>query len=345
MIKCIIWDLDETLWNGTLAENEEIELKTNIINIIKELSKRGIVMSIASKNNFDQVKRQLKEFNLWEYFVFPQCSWEEKYKSIKLILDNFKLQPIHTAFIDDSPFERNLVNIYYPEIKTIDAKDYQSLLTQKCFMTNNADIELNRLQTYKQIEKRINDERNWQGTMEEFLYRCNITLNISLANNKDINRIEELSIRANQFNSSLKRYNSKGLKKIIEKDFYSISIVELEDIYGSYGVVGFIIIKKSIETAEYFIESLVLSCKIQGRGIGMAFLAEILNQIFRCGAQKVFIRVPKKDNNSRPINILLRLAGFRRHSDELLVIENNKLLEAAKWIKIKNKEGEKYEIN
>src|SRR5262245_24827746 len=85
MIKCLVWDLDDTLWRGTLLEDLQVSLKENVVNVIKTLDGRGILQSIASKNDYQQAMDQLQRFELAEYFLYPQIHWNSKASSIKTI--------------------------------------------------------------------------------------------------------------------------------------------------------------------------------------------------------------------------------------------------------------------
>ena len=77
-IKCVIWDLDHTIWNGILLESEDVRLKPNIEEVIQILDSRGILHSIASKNSRDDAMGKLKEFGLDEYFLYPEITWSAK---------------------------------------------------------------------------------------------------------------------------------------------------------------------------------------------------------------------------------------------------------------------------
>jgi FkbH-like protein len=77
-IKCVVWDLDNTLWHGTLFEDENVYLRDHVVEIIKGLDNRGILQSIASKNEYDQAMKKVQEFGLDEYFLYPQINWNSK---------------------------------------------------------------------------------------------------------------------------------------------------------------------------------------------------------------------------------------------------------------------------
>ena len=84
-IKCVVWDLDNTLWQGVLLEDESVTLTEGIREIIVELDKRGILQSVASKNEFNTAMKKLQQLGLDEYFLYPQISWNSKSSSIQAI--------------------------------------------------------------------------------------------------------------------------------------------------------------------------------------------------------------------------------------------------------------------
>ena len=84
-IKCVVWDLDNTIWHGVLLEDKEVHLNDDVTKVIKDLDKKGILQSIASKNNCDMALKKLDEFGIKEYFLYPQINWEPKYTSVKEI--------------------------------------------------------------------------------------------------------------------------------------------------------------------------------------------------------------------------------------------------------------------
>jgi FkbH-like protein len=127
-IKCVVWDLDNTLWHGILLEDETVHLKDKTRDVITTLDARGVLHSIASKNDSERALQKLEEFGLREYFIYPQINWNSKAASIAIIARkiNFGLDAI--AFIDDDPFERGEVSFSHPEVLCIDANDAGSVL-------------------------------------------------------------------------------------------------------------------------------------------------------------------------------------------------------------------------
>ncbi|WP_050772102.1 HAD-IIIC family phosphatase [Novacetimonas hansenii] len=107
-VRLVIWDLDETFWNGTLSEGGIHPVEKHIT-LIKALSERGIVNSICSKNNFGDAEAELKKIGAWEYFIFPQIAFAPKGPMIKAIVEATNLRPETMMFIDDNPMNLNEV--------------------------------------------------------------------------------------------------------------------------------------------------------------------------------------------------------------------------------------------
>ena len=104
-IKCVIWDLDNTIWNGTLLEDQTVILRPNITEIIRTLDERGILQSICNRNSYEQVFEKLREFKLAEYFIYSQVNWSPKSESIAAIAKAINIGTDTLAFIDDQQFE------------------------------------------------------------------------------------------------------------------------------------------------------------------------------------------------------------------------------------------------
>ena len=113
-IKCLVWDLDNTLWDGILLEDGDVVLREGITDILKELDRRGILLSIASKNNREDALEKLREFGIDEYFIYPQIGWGSKADSISEIAASLNISTDTFAFIDDQPSEREEVKFVLP---------------------------------------------------------------------------------------------------------------------------------------------------------------------------------------------------------------------------------------
>ncbi|HEX9063065.1 MAG TPA: HAD-IIIC family phosphatase, partial [Clostridia bacterium] len=117
-VKCVVWDLDNTIWEGILSEDREVRLKPGIKGIIETLDDRGILQSIASKNDYDDAMKKLREFGLEEYFLYPQISWNSKAESVRKIAESINIGIDTLAFVDDQITEREEVSFSHPEVLT-----------------------------------------------------------------------------------------------------------------------------------------------------------------------------------------------------------------------------------
>src|ERR1700745_2812167 len=119
-VKCVVWDLDNTLWDGVLLEDDEVFLRGEVVEIIKTLDSRGILHSIASKNDHAKAMEKLRQFGLQEFFLYPQINWNSKVSSITKISTAINIGLDSMALIDDQPFERDEINFSLPQVLCID---------------------------------------------------------------------------------------------------------------------------------------------------------------------------------------------------------------------------------
>ena len=127
-IKCVVWDLDNTIWNGVLIEDSNVTLRSGIKDIMDVLDQRGILQSIASKNDHDLAMSKLRELGLHEYFLYPQINWGPKSVSAKEIAKLINIGIDTLAFIDDQAFERDEVNFENRQVLCIDSTNLEHLL-------------------------------------------------------------------------------------------------------------------------------------------------------------------------------------------------------------------------
>lgn len=257
-IKLVIWDLDETFWRGTLSEEGIVKIDENI-KLVKDLSKRGIINSIASKNDFQIAKNKLVELEVWQYFVFPKISWLPKGQLVKEIIESCNLRPDNVLFIDDNHLNLEEVKFYNKNIYCKLPKFIQQINTNSALLGKN-DEELSRLNQYKILEKKEIKKKNYSDNIE-FLRDSNITISISDPIANDFERIYELIQRTNQLNFTKLRSTRTELQSILNSKSFNNKVIRVKDKFGDYGLVGFVSIKKS----EY--KHFVFSCRVLNLGI------------------------------------------------------------------------------
>lgn len=320
-IKCAVWDLDNTIWDGTLAESDNVTLKENIVDIIKELDRRGILNSISSKNEYDIAKKKLEEFGLWEYFIYPEIHWSEKSSSINNIAKNINIAIDALAFIDDQIFEREEVKYHLPEILCIDANKASKILDMDEFIPKFITEESKeRRKMYQSDIRRNKEEKLFTGTEEEFLKTLNMVFRIIPAQEEDLQRAEELTVRTHQLNSTGYLYSYDELRELIYSDNYEVLIAQLEDKYGYYGTIGLSVVEKGEK--EWELKLLLMSCRVMSKGVGNIFMNYIINQARNEKADVLARFIPTSRN--RIMYITYKFNGFKEYMEK----EDYKLLKA-----------------
>jgi FkbH-like protein len=273
-IKCVVWDLDNTLWDGVLMEDgpEQLRLKPGIIDVIQTLDSRGILHSIASRNNKEDAVQILKKFQLDTYFLCPQISWQPKSDAITAIVRQLNIGINSLLFVDDSEFELEQVKIACPQVQVLNAKDYRTIPEMKeCQVPVTAESK-DRRKLYQIAANRQKVAQSFGKDYMAFLEHCQIELTIQPMTGKNLERVHELTQRTNRMNFSGNRYDRDVLRKILSTPHLDTFVMSCEDRFGSYGVIGFSI----VDNLEPRMTDLMFSCRIQCKRIEHAFLAYVI---------------------------------------------------------------------
>lgn len=264
-VKCVIWDLDNTLWDGVLIEDKNVKPRHEFIELIKSLDSCGIVNSIASKNNIEDVDAKLNELGIADYFVFKKVNWNPKSVNVSQTIKQMNINPNTIVFVDDNPFERNEVLLVQPDVTCVDPVDILSFSKCDRFNVVVTDDSRNRRGTYKMLESMKTEEEEWNGSIDDFLMSCNMNLIISKPQKNNIVRCYELLQRTNQLNSSGRRLSLEEVESIVENPQFDSYVLQSSDKFGDYGIVGFMIVDKSHENV--CITDFVISCRVANRKI------------------------------------------------------------------------------
>ena len=155
-VRLVVWDLDETFWRGTLTEGG-IAWRDECREIVVELTRRGIMSSICSKNDFEAVKALLVEKGAWEDFIFPSIDWSPKGPRIKQVIEAVQLRPQSVMLIDDNHLNLEEAKFFSPEIQVASDSFISSILSDARFRGKD-DPGLTRLKQYKVLERRKAEE-------------------------------------------------------------------------------------------------------------------------------------------------------------------------------------------
>jgi len=319
--KCLALDLDNTLWGGTLGEDgpEGISIGhtypgsafLDFQNNLLELSKSGIILTVCSKNNEQDV------MEAWEQNPFLpikkdriaawRINWDSKADNLASLAHELNIGLDSMVLIDDSPSERALVKQMYPMVETPEFPKQPYLLP--AFFENICrdyfqiykltDEDRTKPEQYKANNERITFQKTFTS-YEDFLKSLEIELTIRELNPMNLPRIAQLTQKTNQFNLTTKRYTEEGITTLAHQGA-KIYCMSVKDKFGDNGITGVAIITTDNSPETATIDSFLLSCRILGKQIENAFLKYILLQLKNGGYSRItatFNPTPKNSQTS-----------------------------------------------
>lgn len=330
--KCIVLDLDNTLWGGIVGEDgfNGIKLGTDPIGRayvefqrhLLALNQRGIILAINSKNNFDDAIKVIKEHpNMIlreEHFACMKINWNDKISNFNEIAKELNIGLESMVFFDDDPVNRELVRMNMPEILTIDLTLDPSYYVPILLNMNDFNIlkiteeDKNRGKMYVEQRKRIELEKNVKN-FDEFLKQLNIKIIIKKTDEFTIPRISQLTLKTNQFNLTTRRYQEEDIRKFSLDEKKLVGCVQVKDKFGDNGITGVYIINKDSQD-QWTIDTFLLSCRILGRKVEDSILYYIIDKAKKGGIKKLRGEfVPTKKN--KPAEDFLSDFGFTKDGE------------------------------
>ena len=284
--KCLILDLDNTVWGGVIGDDglEGIQLGhglgigkafTEFQMWVKKLKQRGVIICVASKNNEDTAKEPFEKhpdmvLKLEDIAVF-QANWETKVDNIRTIQRILNIGFDSMVFLDDNPFERNIVRenipgITVPELPQDPGEYLEYLYSQNLFETASySQADKDRTKQYQVEAQRVSLQKTFSNEAD-FLKSLDMTSVVSGFNKFNTPRVAQLSQRSNQFNLRTVRYTEADIEALGQNpDVIDLSFT-LEDKFGDNGLIAVIIMKKQDEET-LFIDTWFMSCRVLKRGM------------------------------------------------------------------------------
>ncbi|WBB80358.1 HAD-IIIC family phosphatase [Micromonospora sp. WMMD882] len=306
-VKCLVWDLDNTLWRGTLLEDGEVVVDDAVRRIVTELDSRGILQSVCSRNDHDQAWARLEALGLAEYFVLPEIGWGPKSESVRRIAEklNFALGAI--AFIDDQPAERAEVAYHLPEVACYPAEAASTLADLPAFTPATSTVDSRRRRQMYQAGFRRDAERaGFRGADEDFLRTLDLVLRVGRATEAELSRVEELTLRTSQMNATGVHYSDGTLRGLLGDPRHEVLVASLTDRFGPHGAIGVILVERHPDV--WHLRLLATSCRVVSFGAGSALLGWLADQAARSGAH--FLADFRPTERNRMMEIAYRFAGF-----------------------------------
>lgn len=304
--KCIVLDLDGTLWGGIVGEDgpENIILGTDgagkafqdFQRALKELSSSGVLLTVVSKNFEAVALSAIREHPAMilgeEDFAAIRINWSDKAGNIASIAEELSLGLNSFVFFDDSPHERELVRSTLPEVAVPELPEDASYYTNFLHRLNYFDTlnvtEEDRVRTNLYADERERrQEQTASQSVESFLQSLGTRVQLRLAVEHDFDRVAQLTQRTNQFNLSTRRYSRSEISELSSSDDAAVVLISAKDRIGSAGTVGVAIIRLDTNEQRAVLDTLLMSCRVLGRGIETAFMSGIAAVLGKCQIKKI----------------------------------------------------------
>jgi FkbH-like protein len=352
--KCIAVDLDNTLWGGIVGEDgfDGIKLGEDGIGLafgefqeeLLNLYRKGVLLAVCSKNNPDdalQVIRKHPGMRLREeHFAALRINWEDKSTNLQALAEELNIGLDSFVFIDDNPVERSWVKQSIPDVIVPewpkDPVDYKAALLEigvRYFPKLGITAEDRKRGEVYQAQAARRQLASSGTTLEDFYRALEMRVRIGRADAFTIPRIAQLTQKTNQFNLTTRRYTEAEIRVARDDEHTEIFWLELNDKFGTSGVVGVLILKENV-SGEWHIDTFLLSCRVMGRTVENAFLAAIAQET---GASRLigeYLPTPK----NAPVKDLYERLGFQHSHDidgrRVWSLDDARKLEVPPWFEI-----------
>jgi FkbH-like protein len=305
IVKCVILDLDNTLWGGVVGDDGPLGIAIgphgdgapfyHFQQFLLTLKKRGILLAVCSKNDRDTAIQPFLENTdmvlKYDDIAVFMANYENKADNIHMIRETLKLGFDSIVFLDDNPFERNLVRKFLPDVIVPelpeDPADYvRTLCELNLFETNSFSMEdVGRSELYKQEADR-NALKAKFSSIDEFLHSLDMRIEVARFEPAKIPRIAQLIQRSNQFNLTTHRYSEKECEMMMRDEANFLPLcARLTDLFGDHGLISVVILK--MKAAELEILDWLMSCRVLSRGVEQF----LMNRVVAIAIQKSLTRI------------------------------------------------------
>ncbi|MBV9988006.1 MAG: HAD-IIIC family phosphatase [Chitinophagaceae bacterium] len=318
--KAIIFDCDNTLWEGIIGEDGIDGIKMSASSpkgvvfeevqfLAKKLAADGILVCLNSKNNpgdIDEVFSNHSDLSLTnDEVIVKKINWDKKVKNLADISEELNIGTDSFVFVDDSDFEINLVNQYQPEITTIQVPKekylYPALIRRHLNLFYSPDRtkeDKARVKMYQQQKEREEKKAAFEN-IDEYLASLDLQVDIFVDKIELVPRLAQLTQKTNQFNLTTRRYTESEMLSFTKSDNYLVFAFGVKDKYGDFGITGLSVVE--LKGTNAVIDTLLMSCRVLGRNIEQQFLDEIIKALATKGVDTVraeYCRTQKNDQVS-----------------------------------------------
>jgi FkbH-like protein len=299
--KCIVLDLDGTLWGGIAGEvgiegiqlgptapgAEYMDFQEALLN----LTRRGVLLTICSKNNSEDVLPIIQNHPHMllrdEHFAAVRINWKNKAENVREIAEELNIGLDALVFMDDNPNERELIRQLLPDVLTVDMPTdpayYRATIEEMSdfeLLALTEEDELRVAQYHAMHQRRA--VQNTAASLEEYFHSLDIRAEINLATSQSLNRLVQMFNKTNQFNLTTRKYQAADMERFFDAAGYRVYTLRVRDRFGDHGLVGTAIIRD--EGRRWHIDSMLMSCRVMGLFVETAFLHAIYQDAVGAGA-------------------------------------------------------------
>jgi FkbH-like protein len=334
--KCLLLDLDNTLWGGVVGEDgvEGIQLSETGEGArfrdfqlgIRDLGRMGVILGIVSKNNeadVVEVFERHKHMALGKRdFALTKINWSTKAQNIAEVAQDLDIAMDSIVFIDDNPVEREAVRAALPEVTvpefpadTSDLRSFLERVYKDCFFTlESTQEDRKRTESYLANAKRA-AERAAAPSVEEFLSGLRTKIFLTRARDEDFGRTAQLTQKTNQFNLTMRRYTEQELRTLQTTPGAAVFVASVADKYGDNGKV-LVTILRGVAPGTAELDTFLMSCRVLGRFIEDQILDHLVKDLRASGFSKLRVQFIPTRKNAPARTFVERLQGGRLLSDD-----------------------------
>ncbi len=338
--KCVVLDLDNTLWGGVIGDDGLSGIQIGELGLghafsdfqawLKELKNRGMLLAVCSKNNEPAAKEPFEKhpemiLRLEDFSMFV-ANWEDKASNIRNIQKTLNIGMDSLVFLDDNPFERNLVRSMIPEITVPELPEDPALYLQYLrslglFETASYSSEdAGRTQQYRQQAERAVFESSFRS-YDDYLEGLDMKAVAAPFDTFHYPRIAQLTQRSNQFNLRTVRYTEAEIEAISRDDSRITLYFTLKDKFGDHGLISVVILDKQEDSL--FVSEWLMSCRVLKRGMEEFIVNKILQTAKEQGFKTVIGEYFPTPKNAM-VKDLYEKMGFTRIGENRFAAETDR---------------------
>jgi FkbH-like protein len=314
MKKCLVLDLDNTLWGGILGEDGMENLKLSLTppgnsfvafqRAILDLYERGIILAVNSRNNLDEAMEAIKSHpNMVlkeKHFAAFRINWNSKADNLKELALELNIGLDSMVFIDDDPSNRAMVKESLPEVEVPelpkDPAEYTKFLISLPYFESKVITDEDKFRGNYYVTERLRKEAEKSfENKEDFLKNLQTEIRVYVDDASAISRLSQLSEKTNQFNVFKQSLSEKEIAEYVASKDYKVFYAKVSDRFGDSGITAFALIL--VTKGKWHIKSFLLSCRVIGHGVEEAFLHSIYNQAQKDKIKKITISFEKTEKN------------------------------------------------